>query len=121
LSINDGGEIAGFGFDTTGAAHWFVIDYRGAFTTFDTSDVRDFASMDINPDGVIVGSYLDTNLVFHSFRRAPDGTLTAIDVPGAGTGTLQGTNATSINPTGVITGSYTDANGVSHGFLFQPQ
>jgi len=77
--------------------------------------------MDINPAGVVAGSYLDANLVSHSFRRTPDGTLTSIDFPGAGTAFLQGTFASSLNAAGVITGAYNDANGVLHGFLFLPQ
>jgi hypothetical protein len=122
LTINNGGLIAGGGFDEFGnAQHWFVRDNRGSFATFDTPDVRDFIFMDINPAGVIVGSWADSNLVIHSFRRTPDGTLTAINFPGAGTGTFGGTNAASINPAGVITGNYTDVNGVSHAFLFLPQ
>ena len=38
-------------------------------------------------------------------------TFTTFDVPGAGTGSGQGTLATSINPAGVITGYYLDASG----------
>jgi hypothetical protein len=76
--------------------------------------------MNINSAGVVVGSYLDANLVAHSFRRTRDGVLTSIDFPGAGTGFLLGTTANSINAAGEITGSYNDANGVQHGFLFLP-
>jgi hypothetical protein len=54
----------------------------------------------------------------------PDGVLTGVDVPGAGTGTYQGTYAAEfmpafggINPAGTITGFYADKNSVYHGFL----
>jgi hypothetical protein len=77
--------------------------------------------MQINPAGVLAGLWFDENLVAHGFRRAADGTITTIDVPGAGTGEFQGTFAFSINPAGVITGWYKDANSVAHGFLFLPQ
>jgi hypothetical protein len=55
--------------------------------------------------------------VYHGFLRAPDGTFTTFDAPGAGTGAYQGTFAISINPAGAITGYYTDASNVDHGFL----
>ena len=55
--------------------------------------------------------------------RAPDGTITEYDVPGAGTGMYQGTNACwfiacfgSINSEGTIAGFYVDSNNVFRGF-----
>jgi hypothetical protein len=49
--------------------------------------------------------------VFHGFLRSPEGDMTPVDVPGAGTGTYQGTYAAEfmysfggINPAGTITG-----------------
>jgi len=54
--------------------------------------------------------------------RAPDGTITVFDVPGACTTNsagcaYNGTTAASINLWGAITGDYTDASAVYHGFL----
>lgn len=49
--------------------------------------------------------------------RAPDGTFTRFDAPGAGTGALQGTIAGNINPAGAIAGNYWDSSNLSHGFL----
>ena len=43
----------------------------------------------------------------------PQGTFTTFDVPGAGTGTFQGTIPVSINAAGDVTGTYVDANSVS--------
>jgi len=51
---------------------------------------------------------------------ARDGTMTMIDVPGAGTGPHQGTFPSDVNPAGAITGYYIDADGVYHGFLRTP-
>ena len=50
-------------------------------------------------------------LAASTFAQQPDGMpmFTTIDVPGAGTGTQQGTTAAAINATGVITGYYCDA------------
>jgi hypothetical protein len=45
------------------------------------------------------------------------GTFTPIDVPGAGTGVLQGTFPVSINAAGDVTGFYGDTNSVFHGFV----
>ena len=119
VSINEGGDIAGWGFDSTGA-HGFVRERNGSIAIFDIPDVLATGNMDINSAGVVTGAWLDGNVVSHSFRRTPDGTITSIDFPGAGTGFFQGTFANSINARGQITGGYNDANGVLHGFLFQP-
>jgi hypothetical protein len=69
---------------------------------------------------VITGHYFDASTVLHGFLRARNGSITALDAPGAGTGAFQGTKAEAINPAGVITGTYFDANGTSHGFLWIP-
>ena len=42
------------------------------------------------------------------------------EVPGAGTGAGQGTQAFGVNLSGEVAGFYTDANGVNHGFLRKP-
>jgi len=49
--------------------------------------------------------------------RAPDGIITPFDVPGAGTGSGQGTIGGSINPAGTIAREYLDSNNVFHGYL----
>jgi len=69
----------------------------------------------INPAGAITGQYWDAYNVSHGFLRAPDGTITPIDVTGAA-----GTSAESINPAGAITGEFFDASGVAHGYLRTP-
>jgi hypothetical protein len=70
----------------------------------------------INTSGTVVGTYVDANNVYHGFLRAPGGTVTTFEAPGANT-TLYGTMAQSINDAGLVTGAYYDANGVGHGFL----
>jgi len=45
------------------------------------------------------------------------GTFTEFDVPGAGTGSQQGTLPFAINPAGTVTGYYSDANSLIHGFV----
>jgi hypothetical protein len=68
---------------------------------------------------VIAGYYQDRSYVGHGFLRAPGGTFTTFDVPGAGTGPFQGTGFVedAINPAGAIAGTYIDASGTAHGFL----
>jgi len=79
-------------------------------------------NMGSNAQGAIAGIYTDSNNVYHSFTRSPDGTFTTIDVPGAGTEAYQGTGCYSdcpvgLNDSGTVTGSYADANNTQHGFV----
>src|SRR5580704_19688535 len=79
---------------------------------------------DINPQGTIVGSYLDDNNVFHGFQCVSAcgsvSDITKYDAPGAGTASNQGTISFSINPFGVVVGYYIDSNSVAHGFATSP-
>ena len=62
--------------------------------------------------------------MFHGFLRAPDGTFTSFDAPGAGMGPSQGTFVNTVdclNPAGATTGDYLDASNVFHGFVRTPQ
>ena len=52
---------------------------------------------------------LDASDVYHGVLRAPDGTITTFDVPGAGTGPFQGTLPLGINQAGTIEGDYIDS------------
>jgi hypothetical protein len=79
----------------------------------------------INPSGAITGFTRDVNSARHGFLRAPDGTFTIFDDPGAGTcstscGTIgpgQGTRAYAINPAGTITGFYSDNSARCHSYV----
>jgi hypothetical protein len=80
----------------------------------------------VNAFGIIAGGYEDNsgNFVHHSFLRTHDGKLKTIDVPGAGSGSYQGTGCPGcylgLNQFGAIAGIYSDANSVNHGFLRTP-
>ena len=82
-------------------------------------------SLGLNQLGAIAGIYSDANSVNHGFIRNPSGKFTIFDVPGAGTGTYQGTGCfsdcpVSLNNRGALTGIYIDANYGYHGYLRSP-
>ena len=91
--------------------------HAATFITFDVPNAFFTVGTSINPKGTIPGSYLDASFISHGFVRAPDGTITTFDVPGAvnGTGPSGG-----ITPNGTIPGSYADANFLAHGFVRAP-
>jgi hypothetical protein len=129
-SINPAGAITGFYVDSTGLSHGFLRAPGGAITAFDAPGAGRPVSCppplicsngtqgaSINAAGAIAGQYVDPNGVFHGLLRAPDGTITSFDAPGAGTALGQGTLvvfADGISPVGAIAAGYVDANGVAH-------
>jgi predicted membrane protein len=127
--INREGVIAGAYTDASNVTHGFVRAPDGIITTFDVPGAGTGGNqgtlptgfLGINPKGTITGGYVDANNVTHGFVRAPDGTITTFDVPGAGTvaspGIFPGTFPLGINAEGAITGYYIDASNVGHGFL----
>jgi hypothetical protein len=130
-SINASGTIAGWYSDAKGLVHGYLRARDGRFTTFDvpgaggagTGPYPGTLASFINPSGAIAGFYTDANYAGHGFVRAPDGTITKFDAPGAGTGSGEGTYVVTptggINPAGEITGDSCDAV-TCHGFLRTP-
>ncbi len=130
LSINPEGETAGSYFQTISGNPFggnytvFVRTADGTLTTFFAADyppccIWSFPT-GISPAGTIAGVFNDGNNINHGFVRNVDGTVTTFDVPGAGTGPIQGTVPLGITPSDVIMGFYTDTNNVNHGFLRIP-
>jgi hypothetical protein len=64
--------------------------------------------------------FIDPSGVSHGFLRSKHGATTTYDVPGAGTGSGQGTMAGDSNPMGATTRYYVDANNTYHGYLLIP-
>ena len=135
VSINIEGAIVGYYFDSNYLFHAFLRSPEGSFTTWvgpsscDTSPAQGCygsGASNINAFGIVAGGYEDNagNFVHHSFARTPDQRLKSIDVPGAGTGSYQGTGcpgcALGLNYWGAIAGVYIDANSVQHGFIRNP-
>ena len=128
--FNPGGAIAGYYHHADTVIHGFLRARDGTITTFDapgactvqscTNPFQGTFAWNINPAGKIAGYYNDASNVAHGYMRAPDGTITTIDAPGAGTGPFQGTFAYNINPAGAINGYYVDAGGVAHSYVRAP-
>lgn len=127
--INAAGEIVGFYTDADGVGHGFLRAANGAMTVFDLpgagtigSMLRGTAAFSINAAGTIVGSFTDTDGLWHGFTRSASGAYSSFEVPGAAEGTsiFEGTAAANIDPAGVISGSYSDKSSLIHGFIFNP-
>jgi len=67
------------------AVHLFVRERNGRITTVDLPFPYLRGVGDINDRGQLVGTYIDSDGLFRGFRREPDGEITPVDVPGAGT------------------------------------
>jgi len=123
-AISPSGAVTGPYIDASNVYHGFLRTPDGTITTFDAPGAGTAAGQGtgpgnvscLNPRGSIAGGYTDANNMTHAFIRAPDGTFTTFDGPGAATFTF----ADSINPAGAVTAFYADASGVLHGLLRTP-
>jgi hypothetical protein len=106
ININKSGVITGvYNLDVG-----FVRAANGTIITFLVDDSATYPNC-VNDGGYIVG-YDNFNDVANGFLRAPDGTITTIDLPGA-----VETVAAAINDKGAITGAYDSEDGMQHGFV----
>ena len=135
IAINLAGAIAGFYTDSNYSFHAFLRSPDGTFTTWIVPDActgngsegcYGSSATNINVFGITAGGFEDNsgNFVHHDYVRSPDGKLKTFDVPGAGTGSYQGTGCPGcylgFNQWGAVAGTYIDANSVQHGFLRSP-
>jgi hypothetical protein len=135
IALNLEGAVVGYYTDSNYSFHAFLRSPDGEFTTWIGPDActgnssegcYGSAAFNINAFGTIAGSFEDNsgNFVDHDLIRSSDGKLTTFDVPGAGTGSYQGTGcpgcALGLNQLGAIAGTYIDANSVQHGFVRSP-
>jgi len=138
--IDPQGAVVGWYVDAGNVNHGFLRTPDGRFTTIDVPGagtvggycatgtfwplMKGTTAQNINAAGTITGIYTDPSGVGHVFLRAPHGTFTTFDAPGAGTGDVQGTWTTTfsaLNPEGAISGWYIDASGAFHGYLRAPK
>jgi hypothetical protein len=126
-SINLFGEVAGFFTDNTAHSHGFIRSPSGVFTQIDAPDagpgpfpqgtfVSENTPMGINPEGAVIGFYVDANSIQHGFVRSATGKITEFDPAGS---TFTETNA--IDLLGNVVGFYFDANSVGYGYLRDPR
>ena len=135
IAINLEGAVVGYYSDANYNFHAFLRSLKGTFTTWSGPGACEngqpngcygSSANNINVFGIAVGGFEDNsgNFVEHGLIRRPDGTLTTFDVPGAGTGSYQGSGcpgcARGLNLWGAVAGTYIDANSVQHGFLRSP-
>jgi len=130
-AINPDGTIVGWYYDANFLAHGFVRDPYGRITPFDVTTAtppdplpgttpetgQGTYATGINPDGAIIGYYIDSDYLYHGFLRDKHGKFTTFDVPVPTTSELR---VASINAAGAITGFYQDEAHTFHGFVRDP-
>jgi hypothetical protein len=122
--INPAGVIAGYYIDGNNTLHGYLRTADGTITNFDapgagTDPNQGTQPAGINQAGTNQGVTTDSNGAFHGYVHGVPprrDIFFIIDVPGAGTGSNQGTVPQCINTRGKITGVYIDAGDVNHGF-----
>jgi hypothetical protein len=131
VGIDAAGDVLGGYIDAKNVIHGYLRMAGGTVSTFDApgagtgsaiaNQLQGTIPLAINATGTVTGTYIDSNYSFHGFVRAPSGTVTSFDVPGAITGTGyalagQGTKPIAINAAGTIVGTYHDSKQIYHGF-----
>jgi hypothetical protein len=114
-SINPAGTTAGTYADANFVLHCFLRGSDGTVSRCDApgadTNPADFPNgtqaVAINPEGVILGQYTDTNQNNHGYLRAAEGSFTTFDPPGnIMASNFSGGIALAMNPAGVIAGTY---------------
>lgn len=115
--IDDAGNVVG-----SYAGHGFLYNLNNqSFVSLDgpvpagSTASPSTAAIDINSNGIIVGTYTDA--LSHSFLRTPDGAFTIFDPPLLA---FKGSRPVRINSSGQIAGNFTDSGSISHGYIRQP-
>jgi hypothetical protein len=126
-AISDLGVVVGGDLDQNSVFHGYVRSASGSITTFEAPGAGKAAgsyngtfAVGVTEIGTITGYVADANTIYHGFVRAPDGSITDFDAPGAGTAAPEGTVPQAINWAGEIVGYVEDANSVNHGFVRTP-
>ncbi len=121
LGVNNLGDFCGVYLAAPSFAEWTgFLSHNGTVTSYFVSGSMNMNAYSINDLGVVAGDYQDSGSVYHGFVRAPNGAISAIDVPSAGMAANQGTFLFGINNLGWISGHFFDGAGNVHGFLGVP-
>jgi hypothetical protein len=118
--ISSNGIVAGWYFKSKIAgARGFVRSTDGTIKKFAVPGAKHqgATAASVNTHGDVAGYFEDANHMFHGFIRLANGTITVVDVAGAGNGKNQGTFIKGLNSNGESTGYFTDENHIDHGFL----
>jgi hypothetical protein len=126
-NVNLAGTVLGIFSDPENNWHYFLRSLGGKYTVFDPPDSDVGLSAlgwgypdELNDAGAAASMFLDANDVLHGWLRTPDGEITRIDVPAAGTASGEGTYTVSITSAGAIVGGYIEPGGswaYAQGFL----
>lgn len=113
-SVNDAGQIVGYGIDSSGIYHGYVMTGT-SFMTLDYPGAAQYGGTvanGINNEGVVTGYYYDDSSGDFSGYIWANGVFTTLNFPGA-----MDTGITAIDDLGDLAGFYVDANGMFHGFV----
>jgi uncharacterized membrane protein len=108
--INLNGDCVGLWSDPIGGRFRGFRFSNGVFTSLNVPGSIESPAWGINDAGDIVGSYEDSNNIFHGYVYS--GTFRTVDVPGA-----LGTLWSDITNTGQLSGAFIDALGENHGVI----
>jgi len=117
-NINMWGTVLGVFIDADNNWHYFLRSLFGRFTTFDAPDegagviALGWGYPDaLNDAGAATSLFIDGNGVFHGWLRTPDGKITRVDAPGAGTGSGEGSYTIAVNLEGAVVGGFIPPGG----------
>jgi hypothetical protein len=119
-SMNNSGQVVGWGGHVTGSgtwAHGFLRFADGTTVEINVSGAVSTSPTAINDGGVVAGSYFDSK-GDHGFVRDAQGNYTLFDDPEVVTGREErGTFVTGIQSNGTVVGYYTGKTGTGHGYI----
>ncbi len=119
-SMNNIGQVVGWGGHTTGTGNWaegFLRFANGKVVPIDVPGAVSTSPEAINDGGEIAGSYFDSK-GDHGFIRDAQGNYTLFDDPDVVTGKEErGTFVTGIQANGTVVGYYTGKTGTGHGYV----
>jgi hypothetical protein len=126
LGVNDGNEAAGFWVDNNGLEHGFVVQFNGALTEFQFTEVPPSLFKgavatqvsNINNEKELCGFWTDKNKISHGFFGKLGQHYTTFDAEINGVKAAS-TQAFGCNNNGDIVGQFTDQAGALHGFVYR--